>query len=215
VGESRIPSTSGLEVIDGPHQWSVGNVYGTLATALLLAFAAALAYGAFVHDNWLAILTPVQSTDAWALFFITLSVFLALLSWRRSSANGHDPMEVLLGSSRQPLAGVGLGVLFLAALIAYLHYRPFGGALGGFYLDLVQLTPYVVAAMILVPLAELFFRAFAFPPLARRYDKRSAVLLSGLLYALAFGTPVALLLVFGLILGEGFRRRPHATEPPS
>jgi tetratricopeptide (TPR) repeat protein/membrane protease YdiL (CAAX protease family) len=213
IAESRIPSTSGLEVVDGPQPWSVGNVYGTLLTSLLLALAAAIAYGEFVQGNMLAILTPVQSTDAWALFFVTLSVFLVLLSWRRASINGHDPMEALVGSSRQPLAGVGFGLLFLALLLAYLHYKPFGGALGGFYLDLVQLSPYVVAAMILVPLAELFFRAFAFPPLARRYDKRSAVLLSGLLYALAFGTPVALLLVFGLILGEGFRRRPNATEP--
>src|SRR5690606_12777666 len=30
VAESRIPSTSGLEVVDGPQPWSVGHVYGTL-----------------------------------------------------------------------------------------------------------------------------------------------------------------------------------------
>ena len=213
VAESRIPSTSGLEVVDGPQPWSVGDVYGTLLVALVLAFAAAFAYGQFVHGNLLAILTPVQATDAWALFFVTLSVFLVLLSWRRAAMNGHDPMEALVGSSRQPLTGVGLGVLFLAALLAYLHFDPFDGALGGFYLDLVQLSPYVVAAMILVPLAEVFFRAFAIPPLARRYDKRSATVLSALLYALAFGTPVALLLLIGLALGEGYRRRPNATEP--
>ncbi len=213
VAESRIPSTSGLEVVDGPQPWSVGNVYGTLVVSVLLALAAAVAYGQFVHGNTLAVLTPVQATDAWALFFITLSVFLVLLSWRRAAMTGHDPMEVLIGSSRQPLTGVGLGLLFLAALLAYLHYDPLDGALGGFYLDLAQLTPYVVAAMILVPLAEVFFRGFAIPPLARRYDRRSATLISAVLYALAFGTPVALLLVFGLILADGFRRRPNSTEP--
>ncbi|HZW27702.1 MAG TPA: tetratricopeptide repeat protein [Trueperaceae bacterium] len=213
VAESRIPSTTGLEVVDGPQPWSVGNVYGTLVVSLVLGLAAAVAYGEFVHGNPLAIVTPVQATDAWALFFITLSVFLVLLSWRRASITGHDPMESLVGSSRQPLNGVGLGLLFLAALLAYLHFDPFEGALGGFYLDLVQLTPYVVAAMILVPLAEVFFRGFAFPSLARRYDKRSATVVSAVLYALTFGTPVALLLVFGLVLADGFRRRPNSTEP--
>lgn len=213
VGESRIPSTSGLEVVDGPQAWSVGDVYGILLTSLLLGLAAAVAYGQFVHGNALALTTPVQATDAWALFFITLSVFLALLSWRRAAMAGHDPMEALIGTSRQPLTGFGLGVVFLGGVIAYLHFDPFDGALGGFYLDLVQLTPYVVAAMILVPLAEVFFRGLAFPPLARRYDKRSAVVVSGALYALTFGTPVALLLVFGLLLAEGYRRRPNVTEP--
>ena len=213
VGESRIPSTSGLEVVDGPQAWSVGDVYGILLTSLLLGLAAAVAYGQFVHGNALALTTPVQATDAWALFFITLSVFLALLSWRRAAMAGHDPMEALIGTSRQPLTGFGLGVVFLGGVIAYLHFDPFDGALGGFYLDLVQLTPYVVAAMILVPLAEVFFRGLAFSPLARRYDKRSAVVVSGALYALTFGTPVALLLVFGLLLAEGYRRRPNVTEP--
>lgn len=213
VAESRIPSTSGLEVVDGPQPWSVGHVYGTLLVSALLGLAAAVAYGEFVHGNPLAVLTPVQATDAWALFFISFSVFLVLLAWRRASITGHDPMETLVGSSRQPLAGVGLGIVFLAGLLAYLHFDPLGGALGGFYLDLVQLTPYVVAAMILVPLAEVFFRGFAIPPLARRYDKRSATLVSGVLYALTFGTPVALLLVIGLILADGFRRRPNSTEP--
>ncbi|HEX7000751.1 MAG TPA: tetratricopeptide repeat protein [Trueperaceae bacterium] len=212
VGESRIPSTSGLEVVDGPRYWSVGNVYGTLFGSLLIAFVAALAYGAFVHDNLLVLVTPVQSTDAWALFFITFSVFLVLLAWRRVTANGYDPMEVLVGSSRRPLNGLGLGLLFLAAMLAYLHFDPFDGALGGFYLDLIQLTPYVVAAMILVPLSEVFFRAFVIPPTSRRYDRRIAPLISAALYALTFGTPAALLFVFGILLAENFRVRPNATE---
>ncbi len=212
VGESRIPSTSGLEVVDGPRYWSVGNVYGTLFGSLIISFAAALAYGTFVHENLLAIVTPVQSTDAWALFFVTFSVFLVLLSWRRVTVNGYDPMEVLVGTSRRPLNGVGLGILFLAGMLAYLYFDPFEGALGGFYLDLVQLTPYVVAAMILVPLSEVFFRGFVIPPTARRYDRRIATVISASLYALAFGTPVALLFIFGILLAENFRLRPNATE---
>lgn len=212
IGESRIPSTSGLEVVDGPRYWSVGHVYGTLFGSLLIAFVTALAYGSFVHDNLLVLVTPVQATDAWALFFIAFSVFLVLLTWRRVTVNGYDPMEVLIGTSRRPLNGVALGLLFLAGMLAYLHFRPFGGALGGFYLDLIQLTPYVVAAMILVPLAEVFFRAFVIPPTARRYDRRIATVISAALYALAFGTPVALLFVIGIVLAENFRLRPNATE---
>ncbi len=212
VGESRISNSSTLEVLDGPRTWSVGNVYGVLLLSLLLAATVSVLYGVVRFENPLVLLTPVQATNAWALFFITLSVMLALLSWHRVQANGFDPMDALVGSSDKALYGVGWGLLMLAAFIAYLHYDPFDGALGGFYLDLVQLTPYVVAAMILVPLAELFFRAMLVPPVARRYDGRIAVLVSATLYAIVFGTPVALLLLFGLLLADMTRRRKNGIE---
>lgn len=212
VGESRISNSSTLEVLDGPRTWSVGNVYGVLLLSLLLAATVSVLYGVVRFDNPLVLLTPVQATNAWALFFITLSVMLALLSWHRVQANGFDPMDALVGNSDKALYGVGWGLLMLAAFIAYLHYDPFDGALGGFYLDLVQLTPYVVAAMILVPLAELFFRAMLVPPVARRYDGRIAVLVSATLYAIVFGTPVALLLLFGLLLADMTRRRKNGIE---
>src|SRR5690606_27191862 len=187
VGESRISNSSTLEVLDGPRTWSVGNVYGVLLLSLLLAMTVSVLYGAVRFDNPLVLVTPVQSTNAWALFFITLAVMLALLSWHRVQSNGFDPMDTLIGSSDKALYGVGWGLLMLAALIAYLHYDPFDGALGGFYLDLVQLTPYVVAAMVLIPLVELFFRAMLVPPVARRYDGRIAVVVSAALYAIVFG----------------------------
>ena len=212
VGESRISNSSTLEVLDGPRTWSVGNVYGVLLLSLLLAATVSVLYGVVRFENPLVLLTPVQATNAWALFFITLSVMLALLSWHRVQANGFDPMDALVGSSDKALYGVGWGLLMLAAFIAYLHYDPFDGALGGFYLDLVQLTPYVVAAMILVQLAELFFRAMLVPPVARRYDGRIAVLVSATLYAIVFGTPVALLLLFGLLLADMTRRRKNGIE---
>lgn len=212
VGESRISNSSTLEVLDGPRTWSVGSVYGVLLLSLLLAATVSVLYGVVRFENPLVLLTPVQATNAWALFFITLSVMLALLSWHRVQANGFDPMDALVGSSDKALYGVGWGLLMLAAFIAYLHYDPFDGALGGFYLDLVQLTPYVVAAMILVPLAELFFRAMLVPPVARRYDGRIAVLVSATLYAIVFGTPVALLLLFGLLLADMTRRRKNGIE---
>src|SRR5680860_792469 len=213
VGESRISNSSGLEVVDGPRTWSVGQVFGTLFAALLLALLAAVFYGVARFQNPLVLFTPVQSTEARALFLITLSVMLALLSWRRVQANGFDPMESLLGRSQKPLTGVGWGLLFLAALIAYLHFDPFDGALGTFHLDLLQLNPYVVAAMILVPVSEIFFRAFVVPPMTRRYDARIATIVSASLYALVLGTPVALLFIFGLILADLQRRRGSGLEP--
>lgn len=213
VGESRISNSNGLEVVDGPRTWSVGNVYGTLFAALLLALLAAVFYGVARFQNPLVLFTPVQSTGARALFYITLSVMLALLSWRRVQANGFDPMESLLGRSRQPLTGIGWGVLFLAATIAYLHFDPFDGALGDFHLDLLQLNPYVVAAMILVPLAEIFFRSFVIPPMSRRYDARVAPIIAASLYALVIGTPVALLFLFGLVLAFLHRRNGNGLEP--
>ena len=213
VGESRISNSSSLEVIDGPRTWSVGNVYGVLLLSLLLAVTVALLYGVVRFNNPLVLFTPVQSTNALALFFITLAVMLGLLSWHRVQSNGFDPMDTLIGTSTRPMLGIGWGILMLAALIAYLYYDPFEGVLGGFYLNLLQLTPYVVAAMILIPLSELFFRAMLVPPLARRYDGRIAMVVSATLYAIVFGTPVALLLLFGLILADLTRRHKNSIEP--
>lgn len=213
VGESRISNSSGLEVVEGPRSWSVGNIYGTLVAALLLALLAAVFYGVAQFQNPLVLFTPVQSTEARALFFITLSVMLALLSWRQVQANGFDPMESLLGRSKRPLTGFAWGLVFLAGMIAYLHFDPFDGALGTFHLDLLQLNPYVVAAMILVPVSEIYFRSFIVPPTARRYDARIATVVSAVLYSLVIGTPVALLLIFGLILATLQRRNGNGLEP--
>lgn len=212
VGESRIASSNTLEVIDGPRLWSVGQVYGILVAAALVALLAAIFFGVIRFDNPLVLLTPVQGAEARALFFLTLAVLLALLVSRRAQANGFEPLDKLLGDSKRPLIGFGWGLVMLAATIAYLHYRPLDGALGGFYLDLVQLTPFTVAALILLPLIELYIRAFLIPPLAKRYDSTIATVISASLYALVLGTPVALLLVFGLLLGDAFRRRRSGLE---
>ncbi len=212
VGESRIASSNSLEVIEGPRLWSVGQVYGILIAAALVALLAAIFFGVIRYDNPLVLLTPAQGSEARALFLLTLAVLLALLVSRRVQGNGFEPLEKLLGDSKKPLIGVGWGLLMLSATLAYLHYRPFDGILGRFYLDLLQLTPFVVAALILLPLIELYFRAFLIPPLAKRYDGTIATVISASLYALILGTPVALLLVFGLLLGDAFRRRRSGLE---
>jgi membrane protease YdiL (CAAX protease family) len=51
------------------------------------------------------------------------------------------------------------------------------------------------------------------PTLARRYDGRIAMVVSATLYAIVFGTPVAVLLVFGLILADLTRRHKNGIEP--
>lgn len=213
VGESRIASSSTLEVVDGPRAWSVGQAYGALVASLLVALAITLVYGQVRYDNLLVLLTPVLRGDARALFLLTTSVLLALLTWRRVQMNGFEPLEALMGRGDRAGAGFLWGVVFLAATLAFLHYRPFDGALGGFYLDLFQLTPFVVAAAILVPLTELYFRAFLLPPLTRRYDAAIATIVSATLYALVFSTPVVLLAAFGLLLADAFRRRKSGWEP--
>jgi len=213
VGESRIASSSTLEVVEGPRAWSVGQAYGVLIASLLVALAVTVVYGLVRYDNVLVLLTPVLRSDARALFLLTSSVLLALLAWRRVQANGFEPLETLLGRGDKAASGFLWGILFLAATLALLHYRPFDGALGTFYLDYFQLTPFVVAAAILVPLTELYFRAFLLPPLTRRYDATIATVLSAALYALVFGTPVVLLLAVGLLLADAFRRRKSGWEP--
>lgn len=213
VGESRIASSSTLEVVEGPRAWSVGQAYGALIASLLVALAVTVVYGLVRYDNVLVLLTPVLRSDARALFLLTSSVLLALLAWRRVQANGFEPLETLLGRGDKAASGFLWGILFLAATLALLHYRPFDGALGTFYLDYFQLTPFVVAAAILVPLTELYFRAFLLPPLTRRYDATIATVLSAALYALVFGTPVVLLLAVGLLLADAFRRRKSGWEP--
>jgi len=213
MGESRIANATTLEVIEGPQEWSVGQAYGVLAASLLLAALAALVYSLVVFNNALAFLTPLQETDVRAVFLIALSLLLVGLAWRRVALNGWDPVERLLGSGEQALTGIGLGILMLAAVLAYLTYAPRGGLLGPFYLGPTYLTPLVVAALVLLPLTELYFRAFLIPPLRRRYDGSIATIGSAAVYGLTLVTPVALLFVLGLALSEVYRRRSNGITP--
>ncbi len=213
VGESRISSSSSLEVVEGPQPWSVGQIYGTIFTALLVALLITVLYGLITFENVLALVTPGTGGDAAALFFLTFSIMVALLSWRRVQLNGHDAYETLLGDARTVPYGIGWGLLFLALTVGYLHFKPGGASLGGFYLDFLQATPLVVAAAILLPLSELFFRPFVLTPLKQRYTTIIATVLSAVLYALCFGVPIALLLPFGLVLADAWSRRRSGWEP--
>lgn len=207
IGESRIDNKTGLEVIEGPQMWSVGRIYGILFGSLFIALVIALTYGVVLYQNALAILTPLQGTEVLSVFFIAFSLVAALMTIRRVRANGWGAYERLLGGSDQVPLGIVTGLLMLAAMLAYLAYRPEGPWLGDFLLDLSRLTPALVIAMALLPLTELLFRSFAFPTLSKRYGEGPALLLSGSLSALVLVTPLPVLLLFGLVLAEIFRRR--------
>jgi tetratricopeptide (TPR) repeat protein len=205
VGESRIGTTSSPETGDGPRQWSVGQVYMVAWTALLVALPLAVGYGALRYDNLLALLTPVQSSDTRAVFFIVFSLMAAWGARRRARLNGWLPGPALTSGGERVPAGILLGAVMLAATLAYLKYVPSREWRGDFFLDLAHLTPAVAAALVLIPFSEIFFRAFAFPAFESRYGTGFAVLISGSLSALLFANPALLLLAFGLVLSSAYR----------
>ena len=207
VGESRIANSTTLEVLEGPQLWSVGQLYGILFTSVIVSLAAAVAYSLIAFNNALAIMTPLQDTEVRAVLLITFSLMATLLTVRRVQQNGWDAFEKLLGSAEQAFLGIVIGLVLVAAMLAYLAFRPEAVWLGDFFLDLSRLTPLVIVAMVLLPLSELLFRAFAYPTLMNRYDRSIGLIISGGLSALVLVTPVVLLYIFGLVLSEMFRRR--------
>lgn len=214
LAESRLSGiTSPPEPTDGPEQWTVGHVYSVLATAGLLGMVAAFAYGAFGLGNYLALFTPLQGNELRAVFFVVFTLAAVAMAARRVRTSGWGPLEKLVGSAEQLPLGVGIGVLLLAALLAYLRFLPQESWFGPFYLDLQRLTPLVVAAMVVIPFSELFFRGFALPAFTSRYGRASALLIGATLPALVFGTPLLLLVGFGLALGEAFLKSSSGLVP--
>lgn len=206
VAESRIATRSGLEVVEGPQMWSVGQIYGILFASLLVALALAVGYGLLVYDNALALVTPLQANEVRAVLWLVFALMALLLASRQVRRNGWSVGERLLGGADQTLGGLLVGLALMAALLVYLAYRPDGPVLGPWYLSLARLTPTVVAAMLVLPLSELFFRPFAFQALENRYDAGSARLISAALPALVLMTPLLWLFVAGLVLSELYRR---------
>lgn len=213
VGESRIENRSSLEVIEGPQQWTVGEVYAAFFASFLAGLAIALVYSVVAFQNVMAIATPLQAPDVRAVFFITFAVLSTLLSIRSVQRNGWDPADKLLGESSQILNGALLGIGFAALTLGYLSLREPGSIFGPFFLDLTLTTPLVVTALVLLPLSELFFRAYAFPALERRYDRWIAMTIPAGLYSLVLFTPVVVLFVFGLVLTETYRRTRSGVVP--
>jgi membrane protease YdiL (CAAX protease family) len=203
-GESRLEAGSSLARSSEPE--TVGSLYGGLALAFVVASFATLAYGYFVLGNWLALVTPWQSADARACYLAVLAVVLFAFAWRRLKRSGLDPLDTLLGKTPGIVLGLSLGLALLALAIVYLHYAPEIAWLRGFYLDYAHLNLWLVAAVVLFPLAELFFRGYALPALEHRYSPALAVAIAAILYALPLGLPLPLLVAIGLLLGAAYRR---------
>ena len=199
MGESRVEQTSSLEPTQHPEPWTVGQVYRVLFLALISAFGLVVLYGYMRYENLLALLTPLQSAEMRALFLAALALLLAGLSLWRVTLNGWQPVKTLLGSPSQAILGVGLGGLLLAGTFGFQAYAA-GTLWDGLYPANVPLLPALVAVLAL-PFAELFFRAFAIPSLERRYTPFYGVAISSVLYALVLGTPLLLLFVVGVVLG--------------
>jgi tetratricopeptide (TPR) repeat protein len=207
VGESRQSGLRAAPDASQPRPWSVGQAYGILVLAALAGFAAALAYSVAVYGNLFALLTPVQSQDARAVYFITFSVIAAALAWQRVRRAGFEPGRTLLGRSDGLAPGVLAGLGVAAVALAYFAFTERSGLFGDFFLDLTRPTALTVVALAVIPLSELSFRGFLYPALARRYDPTLAIVVTGLAWAVAFGAPLILLAVVGIGLTALHRLR--------
>jgi tetratricopeptide (TPR) repeat protein len=208
IGESR---QAGLVAppAEGPRTWSLGEAYGLLVAAVLVGFAATLAYGLAVHDNLAVLLTPHQQHEARAVYLIAFGAVTAAASAWRVRRLGWNPGERLVGRSDGLVAGLVVGALLYAVILGYLMYRPEGGLTGPFFLDLAWLTPLRVVALTVVPLSEFYFRGFLRPAVEARYGRMLALPLMTLVWALAFATPIVVLVPIGFALAEIDRRRPN------
>lgn len=209
VAEGRRAGIDAELASDAP-SWTLGEAYGVLIASALVALAASLVYSVLMLGNLLALLTPLQRHDALAVYFIAFALSAAALTWRRLRRAGLDAGSVLLGpSGTLPYAFlVGLGVTGVIA--AYLLFVPREGLFGPFPFDLARPTPLVVAALVLLPLAEFAFRGLLQPSLSRRYGSPWTIALMALVWAVAYGTPVLAMLVIGAALAALTRRYPGA-----
>ncbi len=213
LAESRIESRSSLEVVEGPQLWSVGSVYGVLLLAAAAALAAGVGVGVLLYDNLLAVVTPHQAGETRALMAMVFALVALLLTVRTVRAAGWRTGPRLLGAGDTWAAGVLAGLALLAVTLAYLALRPDSPFFSDAWIDLSRVTPGLVGAIVLLPLAELVFRPFAYDALEHRYERNSATLIAAGLSTLVLTTPVLLLLPFGLVLTELYRRTRSGTLP--
>ena len=207
VGEARRGDVS-VPLEEGPRRWTVGAAYGVAFASALLGLAGALLYGVIVYGNLLALLTPHQRHEARAVYLIVFAATAALRAWQRSRALGWNAGRALVGRSDGLIGGIVLGARVYALMRASLIYVPRTGVAGPFFLDLAWLTPLRVAALAVVPFAELFFRGVLRPAVQERYGAGFALPILALAWALAFATPLAALIPLGFLLAEVDRRHP-------
>jgi tetratricopeptide (TPR) repeat protein len=208
IGESRQTGLAPAPA-EGTRPWSLGVAYGVLITGAIVGLAAAIAYGMAVHDNLAVLVTPHQQHEARAVYLIAFGLVTSLLAASRVRRAGRKPAEALVGRSDGLAAGLVVGAVVFAATLGYLIYRPATGLAGPFFLDLASLTPLRVAALALIPLAEFYYRGFLRPAVESRYGRSLALPIVALAWALAYATPLVVLVPVGFALAEVDRRRPN------
>ena len=212
-GESQIMGKDGLEAVEHPEMWHIGQLYTVFFFALITSLVIALIFSLLRYNNYLAFLTPIQNVEVHAVFLLSFSMIVTGMSFWRAQKNGWDMLEKLIGSSQSIATGFIGGIVLLAGSIAYLNYLPDSGWFGEFYLNFYRFTPLVLAAAIVLPFSQIFFSSFVIPALERRYTLPIAVIISATLFSLVLTQPLLFLLAAGLLTAEIFRRTQAGINP--
>ena len=201
IGESRIEPLSTIEIQDGPRPWSVGTAYTWLLISVFAGGIAALFVGNLMFGNFFSILTPYQSGVATDTFLIVMTLTMLLLSFQTAKTNEWKLSQVLFGkASPESMAeGIAAGLLLVGLAIGYqFGMRQLGGS--GFFTDVLNWRVSLILLVLVLPLSEVFFRAFALFPLEKRYGTVIGSSIAVTLFALCFIAPMPLLLLHGGIL---------------
>ncbi len=201
IGEARIEPLSTIEIQDGPRPWTVGTMYVWLLVSCLSGMVGALFVGNVLYGNFLAIFTPYQMGVAQDVFFIVTTLVLLLLSLQSAKTNGWNVPQILFGKPNETSIAEGIlaGLVLTALTIGY----QYGTRLIGwtsFFTDTLNWRVSMILLIAIVPLAEVFFRAFALYPLNKRYGTIIGSSIAVTIFALAFGAPIPLLLLHGAVL---------------
>ncbi len=201
IGESRIEPLSTIEIQDGPRPWTVGTAYTWLFTSVIAGGVAALVTGNVLYGNYLAIMTPFQANVARDAFLVVMSLVLLLLSVQSAKAGGWRVRDVLFGqSSQESIAeGVALGLLLVGLTVLYQFGTRYLG-ITQYFTDVTDLRISMLAVILILPLSEVFFRAFALFPLEKRYGTIIAACITALIFSLTLGAPLVLLFINGIAL---------------
>ena len=214
-GESQIEPLSTIEIEEGPRPWTVVSIYRWLFVAAFSGLIVALFAGRFLYGNFLAIITPVQSAVVRDVYFTVFALVLVGLAVYTTRKLGWNSRELLIGPIPRGLFvdGIALGLILVAlTMLYYFVTSTLRVPLGTFYLEPTTSRPSLVLPLLLLPLTEVFFRAYAVYPLEKRYGTVLTYAMIALMYALSFGTPVLLIAASGALL-LAFTNRLRSSAP--
>ena len=216
-GESRIEPLSTLEFDEGQRPWTVSSVYRILLVSLLGGLVMSMVYGSALYSNLLALWTPLQRNEALPIFYFTFAMLVFALTWQSLRSQGWKP-NTLLFAPYLP-QNLSLGILtgiawaFVSVLYANLT-RSLPQPWNGYFLPLELPSFWLIFALLALPLTEPFWRAYAFTPLEKRYERPIAVGILVCLYGLIFGVPLPLMLLEGaLLMGLTLYKRNNSSTP--